>query len=321
VKIRINPIIKKDLQVTARSMRLSWGLFAYEVVLTLAFLLALAIIQADNNSYYSSNNIYSYLIYLFPVQAVVQAFIVVLIVPIITAPAISGEKERQTFDIMLTTCMSPFSIVVGKVISAVIRILFFVVAGMPIMALAFVIGGLEWSSLLYFILAIILLSVFSGSIGICCSSFCHRSIVAVVLSFAIYFVIYVLTFVPLILSFLWTKGERAGESMLFLLINPGVFFEEFFMQIMTGESIFGVAGSNFNRNEVGFFTYHLSQGKTWMFLSAACILVLAILFMIVAAWRVNPMHSSSKNISRRKSTQNKKTSKKDQSFVKEDSSF
>lgn len=124
MRIRINPIIKKDLQVTARSMRLSWGLFAYEVVLTLAFLLALAIIQADNNSYYSSRNIYSYLIYLFPVQAAVQVFIVALIVPIITAPSISGEKERQTFDIMLTTCMSPFSIVLGKVISAVIRILF-----------------------------------------------------------------------------------------------------------------------------------------------------------------------------------------------------
>jgi len=305
VKIRINPIIKKDLQVTARSMRLSWGLFAYEVVLTLAFLLALAIIQADNNSYYSSRNIYSYLIYLFPVQAVVQVFIVALIVPIITAPSISGEKERQTFDIMLTTCMSPFSIVLGKVISAVIRILFFVAAGMPIMALAFVIGGLEWSSLFYFILTIILLSVFSGSIGICCSAFCRRSIAAVVLSFAMYFVIYILTFVPVILSFLWSKGEHAGESMLFLLINPGVFFEEFFMQIMTGESLFGVAGSNFDKNEVGFLTYHLSQGKTWMFLSAACILSLAVLFMLVAAWRVNPMHSSSKNNSRSRSAHNK----------------
>lgn len=305
MRIRLNPIIKKDWQVTARSMRLSWGLFAYEVILTLAFLLALAIIQAENNSYYSSNNIYSYLIYLFPVQAAVQAFIVALIVPIITAPSISGEKERQTFDIMLTTCMSPFSIVLGKVISAVIRILFFVAAGMPIMALAFVIGGLEWSSMFYFILTVILLSVFSGSIGICCSAFCRRSIAAVVLSFVIYFVIYILTFVPLILSFLWSKGESAGESMLFLLINPGVFFEEFFMQIMTGESFFGVAGSNFNRKEVGFFTYHLSQGKTWMFLSAACIFLLALLFMLIAAWKVNPMHSSAKKISRKKCTQNK----------------
>lgn len=93
--------------------------------------------------------------------------------------------------------------------------------------------------------------------------------------------------------------------MLFLLINPGVFFEEFFMQIMTGESLFGTAGSNFNRKEVGFFTYYLSQGKSWMFLSAACILSLAVLFMLVAAWKVNPMHSLSKNNSRSRSAHNK----------------
>ena len=33
--MRWNPIVKKDLQVTARSMRLSWGLFAYDVILVL----------------------------------------------------------------------------------------------------------------------------------------------------------------------------------------------------------------------------------------------------------------------------------------------
>lgn len=292
MKIRWNPIVKKDLQVTARSMRFSWGLFAYDAVLVLAFLLATAVIQASCDNYYSNSNIYSKLIYLFPVLAVAQVFIVALIVPIITASSISGEKERQTFDIMLTTCMSPFSIVLGKVVSAVIRILFFVAAGMPVMALSFVVGGLAWSSLFYFVLTIILLSVLSGSIGIFCSSCCRRSISAVVLSFAIYFVIYVLTFVPLILNLLWTEGESAGESLLLLLFNPGVFFEEFFMQIMTGASLFGMEGSTFSRGDVGLLTYYLSQGKTWMFLSAACILLLSLLFMIAAAWRVNPMNAS-----------------------------
>jgi len=300
VKIRWNPIVKKDLQVTARSMRFSWGVFAYNVVLVLAFLLALAVIQSESESYYNDRNIYSYFIYLFPVLAIAQVCIVALIVPIITASSISGEKERQTFDIMLTTCMSPFSIVLGKVISAVVRILFFVVSGMPVMALAFVVGGLAWSSLLYFVLAVILLSVLSGSIGIFCSSLCRKSISSVILSFAVYFVIYILTFVPMILNLLWTDGESAGETMLILLMNPGVFFEEFFMQIMTGGSIFGTAGSNFDQREVGFVTYHLSQGKTWMFLSAVCLLVLSVLFMIVAAWRVNPMNASG-NKKRRKS--------------------
>lgn len=289
MKIRWNPIVKKDLQVTARSMRLSWGLFAYEAVLMLAFLLALAIIQEQADSYYSSGNVYRSLVYLFPVVAIVQVCIVSLIVPIITASSISGEKERQTFDIMLTTCMSPFSIVFGKVVSAVVRILFFVVAGLPVMALSFVVGGLSWLNLLYFILAIILLSVFSGSIGIFCSSVCRKSISAVVLSYVFYFIIYVLSFVPWLIKLVFSFG-KFGESMLLWLFNPIMFFEEFFMLIMTGESLFS---GSIGKNEAGVLTYLLSRNMTWLFLSAACILLLSFLFMLAAAWKVNPMHSSS----------------------------
>lgn len=289
MKIRLNPIVKKDLQVAARSMRLSWGLFAYEAILTLAFLLALVVIQQENSSiYYSANNIYSYLIYLFPVVAIVQVCIVALIVPIVTASSISGERERQTLDIMLTTCMSPFSIVLGKVVSAVLRILFYVVASTPIMALAFVVGGLSWINLFYFILAIILFSVFSASIGILCSAFCRKSITAVIMSFAIYVVIYGLSYLPMIFQLILGNG-KAGESMLFLLFNPMVFYEEFFMIIMTGSSLFGEA--SFSKSDVGFITYHLAQGSVWMFVSAACILALSVLFMIIAAWKVNPMNS------------------------------
>lgn len=291
MKLRWNPIVKKDLKVAARSMRLSWGLFAYEAVLTMAFLLALSVIQQASSSFYSSGNVYGYLLYLFPVLSVAQACIVALVVPVITASSISGEKERQTFDIMLTTCMSPFSIVLGKVMSAVLRILFFVAAGMPIMALAFVVGGLSWSYLFYFVLTIILLSVLSGSIGILCSALCRRSITAVILSYAFYFVIYILTFLPMFLKEFLVHAENMGESMLFLLFNPIIFYEEFFMQLMTSESIFG--GADFARNEVGFLTYHLSQGRTWMFVSAACICLLSFLLLLAAAWKVNPMHSSS----------------------------
>lgn len=291
MKIRLNPIVKKDLQVTVRSMRMSWGLFAYEAVLVVAFLLALLVIQSAS-SYMSSGNIYTYLVYLFPVVAVAQVGIVAMYMPIITASSISGEKERQTFDLMLTTCMSPFSIVFGKVSSAVLRILFFVAASMPIMALSFVVGGLSWSNLFYYLLALILFSVFAGSIGILASSLCRKSVAAVLLSFVIYFVIFFMTFLPLLFYALATRGEY-GETMLFLLINPMVFFEEVFMQMMRGESIFGQTGGSFYRDDVGFLTYTLAQGKVWMFLSAGCILVLSFLFMALAAWKVNPMHSGS----------------------------
>lgn len=292
MRIKWNPIVKKDLRVAARSMRISWGLFAYEALLVMAFLIALAVIQAETRSIYGSGNVYNHLIYLFPVVAIAQVCIVTLIVPILTASAISGERERQTLDIMLTTCMSPFSIVLGKVSSAVVHILFFVTAGMPIMALAFVAGGLNWMNLLYFVLAIILLSVIAGSIGIFCSALCRRTITAVILSFAFYFVFGALTCVPIVIDGALRQWDGVGDSLLFLLFNPIVFFEEFFMHLMAGESLLGGEGHTFSRGDVGFLTYHLAQGKLWLFVSAACLIATAVLFMLAAAWKVNPMHSS-----------------------------
>lgn len=291
MRLKLNPIVKKDLQVTARSMRMSWGLFAYEAVLALAFLLALLIIQ-EEASYGYGSNIYSYMIVLFPVLAITQVCIVALIVPIITASSISGEKERQTFDIMLTTCMSPFSIVLGKMVSAMIRILFFVAASMPVMSLAFVIGGLSWSTLFYFLLTIVLLSLFSGSVGVFCSAFCKRSITAVILSFVVYFAVFALPFLPPLFAAILNWGNL-GETLLLLLFDPIVFFEEFFMQVMTGDSVLGGSSYAFSQSEVGFLTYHLAQGKRWMIVSAACILLLSFAFMLLAAWKVNPLHASS----------------------------
>ena len=294
MRIQLNPIVKKDLQVTARSMRFSWGLFAYEAVVAVAFLLGLNPIQSNIDSYYGEGNVYQDLMNLFPTLAIAQVCIVALIVPVMTASSISGEKERQTFDLMMTTCMSPLSIVFGKVSSAVLHVLFYVMGSLPVMALSFVMGGLSWSVLFYFVLAVILLSVFAGSIGILCSSLCKRSISAVILSFVMYFVLNILTISPLLVHIIWYwHEENMGECLLPLLFNPFVFFEEFFMQVMTGESLFGTSEEyRLVEGDVGYLTYCFTYGKVWVFLSAGCILLLAFLFMLIAAWRIDPLSAA-----------------------------
>lgn len=285
----INPIVKKDLQVSSRSMRLAWGVFGYEAILAIAFLLAVVVIQQDNSFLYNNNNIYHSLVYLFPVIAIVQVCIIALITPIITASSISGEKERQTFDVMLTTAMSPFSIVVGKVTSAVIRIMFYVVGSLPIMALSFVVGGLGWSTLFQYLLTVLILAIFSGSIGILCSAVCRRSITAVVLSFVCYFIVYGMTFTHMLIRAI-LECSSAGESILWLLFNPGAFFEEYFALTMLGESL--LSGGNLHSDDVGAITYWIVSNDLWIYLSGICILLLSFVFMLLAAWKVNPMHSS-----------------------------
>ncbi len=50
--MRLNPIVKKDIKVQSRSMKICWGLFAYELILALVFLLKMYVIRQERLSYY-----------------------------------------------------------------------------------------------------------------------------------------------------------------------------------------------------------------------------------------------------------------------------
>ena len=89
----LNPIVKKDVKVQARSMKICWSVFAYELILALVFFLAINVIQSASR--YSTSNIYSAMVWLYPVLAVTQLIILGLVVPIRTASSISGEKEQK----------------------------------------------------------------------------------------------------------------------------------------------------------------------------------------------------------------------------------
>ena len=102
----LNPIVKKDVKVQARSMKICWSVFAYELILALVFFLAINVIQSASR--YSTGNIYSAMVWLYPILAVTQLIILGLVVPVRTASSISGEKERQTFDIMMNQHVSLF---------------------------------------------------------------------------------------------------------------------------------------------------------------------------------------------------------------------
>lgn len=128
--MRINPMVKKDIKVQARSMRCCWEIFVYEAIMAVVFFFAMFLFSQQMT--YSSANIYSSIVWLYPALAVTQIFILGVVVPVRTASAISGEKERQTFDIMMTTSMTGFSIIMGKVLTAMIQSMFYVVAGLPI---------------------------------------------------------------------------------------------------------------------------------------------------------------------------------------------
>lgn len=296
--MRLNPIVKKDVRVQSRSMKICFGVFAYELILALVFFFAMFLIQEE--SVYSDGNIYSSLVGLYPTLALTQFIVLGMIVPVRTASSISGERERQTFDIMMTTGMTPFSVVTGKVMTAIVQSMLFIAASLPIMALSFVVGGMPWSYLFWFFAAALLISFFSASIGILCSSLCKKSVTAVIMSYGFYLLFFIGTVLPAIFYGVYsinasysgngaTGGYGYGENIyLTLLLNPGVYLSEFFMEIMTGESLFGALYGTTTpqmKGPIGF----VIAGHRWMAVSTILFIAVSVLFLFLAARRIDPL--------------------------------
>ncbi len=66
----------------------------------------------------------------------------IFIMPALTAGSISGERERQTLDILLTTTMKPSEIIWGKLLSSFSTMFLMVVSSFPLLAVSFVYGGI-----------------------------------------------------------------------------------------------------------------------------------------------------------------------------------
>lgn len=310
-KMRLNPIVKKDVKVQSRSMKICFGVFAYELILALVFFFAMFLIQ--ENSVYSISNIYSELVVLYPVLAITQFAILGVIVPVRTASAISGERERQTFDIMMTTGMTPFSVVTGKVMTAIVQSMLFIAASLPIMALSFVVGGMSWSYLFWFFAIALLISLFSASIGILCSSICKKSVSAVIMSYGFYLIFFVATVLPVVLYEIYSvsgqyarsvvqSGQSYGENIfLLLLLNPAVYLAEFFTKIMTGESLVNeISDMTATTVKLGGPIRFVTEGHHWMIVSTILFLAVSFLFLWLSAKRIDPVRKHASKQRRRK---------------------
>jgi ABC-2 type transport system permease protein len=107
---------------------------------------------------------------------------VCVITPSLTAGAISGEKERQTYDLLLTTLLSPLQIALGKLASALAFALLLIMAALPLAGLAFLFGGVSGAELLIGIAGLVVTSICYATIGLFWSSVMRTTLAATVMA-------------------------------------------------------------------------------------------------------------------------------------------
>ena len=144
--MKTNPVYKRECMVSARSFRLALVLLVFNGILALVALLnmysALAQVRLTAEVQYTG------FLDLYMFVASLEFLMLILIMPALTAGSISGERERQTLDLMLTTCMTPADIVLGKLEAALGTMSLMVVSSLPILAMVFVYGGVAASDLI-----------------------------------------------------------------------------------------------------------------------------------------------------------------------------
>lgn len=181
--MKMNPVYKREVQVGARSFRLALILMVFNGILALVALLnmysTLAQVRVTAQVQYSN-----FLdLYLF--VAVLEFAMLVFIMPAVTAGSISGERERQTLELMLTTPMTPAQIVMGKLASALSTMFLLIVSSAPIISIVFVYGGVTGRDIILLVLCYTAAAFFSGSLGLYCSALFRKTTMATVASYGL----------------------------------------------------------------------------------------------------------------------------------------
>jgi len=121
---------------------------------------------------------------LFAAILAVQVFLVAFIGPAFTAGAISGERERQTYDLLRTTLLPAEAFVRGKLISALSYVFLLVLVSIPLQSIAFLLGGLSAVELVVAEVVILVAAVTYALYGLWCSAAMRSTLAATVATFA-----------------------------------------------------------------------------------------------------------------------------------------
>ncbi len=119
------------------------------------------------------------------VQSVIktQALMILLFLPAITCGAIAGEKERNTLAILLTTRLGPLTIVLEKLASRLVVVFMLLMLSLPLLAVAYSMGGITLPDLLASVRNLAELSLLVASLSLMCSAWCGSTVSAFFMSY------------------------------------------------------------------------------------------------------------------------------------------
>jgi ABC-2 type transport system permease protein len=176
-----NPIVAKEYRSRMRTWRSPLAMTVY-IVLIAGLGYAMFSSMARSSSGFSGS-VPNYGQTLFKYLVVFQMVLITLVTPALTAGAISGERERQTIDLLFVTRIPPFSIIWGKLLASMSFIVLLLLLSVPIFSLVFLFGGIELDQVLYSFLVTLVAALTLGLMGVAFSTLLRRTLAATVAAY------------------------------------------------------------------------------------------------------------------------------------------
>jgi ABC-type transport system involved in multi-copper enzyme maturation permease subunit len=104
-----------------------------------------------------------------------ETLLVAFLAPLATAGSISLEREKQTLEMLAATPITSFSIVLGKLLSALIWVWLLIAASIPLTAVVFLFGGVAPDDVLHAYVVLVVTALGFGAFGLFCSSLVKRT--------------------------------------------------------------------------------------------------------------------------------------------------
>jgi len=107
---------------------------------------------------------------IFATVVLLEIFTVTAVTPAFTAGAISGERERKTYELLRTTLLPARKVISGKLTAALTYTLLLILAAVPLQSLAFVLGGVVVEELALALVILLVTAIAFAAIGLFFSS-------------------------------------------------------------------------------------------------------------------------------------------------------
>src|SRR6056297_4044715 len=203
-----NPVLQRELLVNLRTRRAFLLLALYQLLLAVVVLIAWP--SEERLDLTGNPRSARKLVDLFFLG---QYVIASLMAPSFAAGAITGEKERHTYEMLLASPMRPGAIVLGKMVASLTHLGMLIIASLPIIVLCLPLGGVSVYEVLAAYLGLIMSVILFGAIGVLCSSYFSRTSSSLVVSY--------LLILPMVIGgvLLWRALESDGQLRLQLALT------------------------------------------------------------------------------------------------------